>query len=270
MAKITSEERHSYLTKTQPYKEAVEALLMREKNILGVIDKDPNGAAYKRLILADEMLNLASNYIVMNGISWAMFSAKNEDALNDARKALYKCLIYLEEVVSSFVDAPFSDYEQKLEEIAGVNAAQRYALVRKMGLAIRLVEDAYGDNTKWRWSFVELEARFATVAKNIFDMKNAVAALDPRSPDYEATVYHSRTIKKLLMQAADRYREKYELSTNRIDDFKMAIAYLNALRRVHILLGDREDAENAKKKAEIWSAKLEADQKKKDERPKRP
>jgi hypothetical protein len=106
---------------------------------------------------------------------------------------------------------------------------------------------------------VELEGRFAAVAKNILDLKNAVANTDPRSSNYEPTVYHLRMIKKLLMQAADRYREKYELSTNRIDDFKQGINFLSALRRIHALMGDREEAETVKKKLEIWSAKLETD-----------
>jgi hypothetical protein len=68
-------------------------------------------------------------------------------------------------------------------------------------------------------------------------------------------------IKKLLNQAADRYREKYELSTNRVDDFKQGINFLGSLRRLHVLMGDREDAETVKKKYEIWSAKLETDMK---------
>ena len=269
MAKISSDDRRVYLEKSSSYKEAAEGYLLREKSILSVMDKDANGAAYKRLNLADEMLNLASNYVVMNGISVVMLGVKNEEALNEARKALYKCVIYLEEVVTGLVDVPYSDYEEKLAEIASFDSLKRYALIRKLGFAIRLVEDAYGDNTKWKWSFVELEARFAAVAKNIFDLKNAVANLDPRAADYEVCVYHLRTMKKLLMQAADRYREKYELSTNRFDDFKQAIGFLNALRRIHVLVGDREEAETVKKKAEIWSAKLETDQKKKEEGPSR-
>ncbi len=265
MAKISNEDRHQYFEKAKVYKENSDAILLREKSILTLLQKDQNGAAFKRLSLADEMLNLASNYVVMSGVSQAMLGVKNEDALNEARKALYKSVIYLEEVVSGLVDVPYSDYEAKLAEIESVDAARRYALVRKLGLAIRLVEDAYGDNTKWKWAFVELEGRFAAVAKNIFDLKNAVANTDPRAPDYEVTVYHLRTLKKLLMQAADRYREKYELSTNRIDDFKQAINFLGSLRRIHVLLAERDDAETVKKKLDIWSAKLEADQKKKDE-----
>jgi hypothetical protein len=34
-----------------------------------------------------------------------------------------------------------------------------------------------------------------------------------------------------------------------------------------VLVGDREEAESVKKKAEIWSAKLESDQKRKEEGP---
>jgi hypothetical protein len=134
-----------------------------------------------------------------------------------------------------------------------------------MGLAIQLLENAYGDNSKWRWSFVELEGRFAAVAKNIFDLKAAVINTDPRSPHYAPTVYHLRMIKKLLMQAADRYRNKYELSTNRIDDFKQGINFLNALRRIHILLGERDEAETVGKKLDIWSTKLESDCRKHEE-----
>lgn len=264
MAKISNEDRFTFQEKAKKYREAAEAILLREKNILNVITKDPNGAAFMRLTLADEMLNLASYHIVINSLSTALLSSKNEDALNEARKAIYKCLIYLEEVVSNYIDVPFSDYEEKLSQLASLDVQKRYALVRKLGLSIRLVMDAYGDNTKWKWSFVEIEGRFATVAKNLVDLRSAVSNMDPRSPDYESTVYYLRTVKKLLMQAADRYREKYELSTSRIDDFKLAISYLNALKRLHILLGDREDAEVVKKKAEIWSSKLEADLKKKE------
>lgn len=265
MAKISNESRHLYFEKAKKYRETIDTILLREKNILAVIDKDSNGASYKRLMLADEMLNLASNYLVLNGISAIMLGVKNEEALNEARKALYKCVIYLEEIVTGLIDVPYSDYEEKLAEIASFDAARRYGLVRKLGLAIRLVEDAYGENTKWKWAFVELEGRFAAVAKNLFDLKAATLNLDPRAADYETTVYHLRTLKRLLMQAADRYREKYELSTNRIDDFKQAIAFLGSLKRINALLGDRDEAESVKKKAEIWSAKLDSDQKKKEE-----
>ncbi len=265
MAKISEEDRHLYLQKTEVYRENIKAILDREKNLLTVIQKDPGGGvAFKKIVLAEEMLNLSSNYVIISNVSQVMLNVKNEEFLNEGRKSLYKNIIYMEDVVSSYIDAPFTDYEEKLAEIQSFNAAKRYLLIRKIGLAIELMEQAYGDNTKWKWSFVELEARFAAVAKNIFDLKNAFTNTDPRSPQYEPTVYHLRLIKKLLLQSADRYREKYELSTGRIDDFKLGISYLGALKRIHILMGEREEAETIKKKQEIWSAKLESDIKKKE------
>jgi hypothetical protein len=265
MAKVTIEDRHLYFEKIKPYKAMIESLITREEKILLEIRKDNLGAALKRLALVEDMLSLAANFMIISGISQSMLKLRSEEALNDGRKSLYKAVIYFEEIVSPLVDAPFSDYEDRLAEIDAVDAQQRYNLIRKTGLTLQLLESAYGDNTKWRWTFVDLEGRFAAVAKNTMNLKTAVVNTDPSSPDYEPTMFHLRLIKKLLMQAADRYREKYELSTNRMDDFKMGINFLNALRRIHALLGERTDAEIVKKKAEIWSSKLETDQKKKEE-----
>jgi hypothetical protein len=265
MAKVSDQERHLYFEKIAPYRVTIEAILKREKKQLSVIQQNPVNAAFKRLALVDDMLNLASHYIILNGVSVSVLKVKNEDALNDARKSLYKSIIYLEQVVTGLVDAGFSEYEDKTVEIASMNSSQRYFLVRKIGLAIQLLENAYGDNTKWRWSFVELEGRYAAVAKNILDMKNAVTNTDPRSPNYEPAMYHLRLVRRLLSQAADRYRERYELSTNRIDDYRMGIDFLGALKRILAVMGDREEAETVRKKIDIWYAKLELDIKKQQE-----
>ncbi|MDR3139490.1 MAG: hypothetical protein LBT95_07425, partial [Treponema sp.] len=265
MAKISKEEKHQYFEKTKSFKTSIDAILKQELTILSLIRKDPAEYVYRRVNLAEDMLNLASNYLVLNGISLSMLNLKNEDALNEGRKSIYKSIIYLEELVTNYVDAAFSEYEAKLRELESLDAARRYALVRKMGLAIQLLENSYGDNSKWKWTFVELEGRFAVVAKNIFDLKNAIMNTDPRSPQYAPTVYHLRLIKKLLAQVADRYRNKYELATNHMNDFKQSINFLSALRRIHVLLGERDEAEMVRKKLDAWSMKFEADSRKHDE-----
>ena len=263
MAKVTEESKHVYAERSAYYDRQINAVLVKEKQTLDAISKDPENVGLKRIVLADEMLNLSSLYMAKNAVSVAVLNSKNEDALNDARKTIYKGLIYIEETVSNYIDAPFSDYADKLEQIVSFPEKQRYYFVRKFGLTIRMLENAYGDNTKWRWTFVELEARFATIAKNIMDLRSATKdGLDPYSPDYDETVYHLRLVKKLLSQAANRYREKYELSTGRIDDFRLAINYLLALRRIHLVLNERDDAEEVKHKADVWQQKMEKDHKK--------
>jgi hypothetical protein len=234
-------------------------MLKEEQDALLQLKNNVSGSALKRLSLADSMLNIASNYIIMDGVVRSVLKLGNEEALNEARKTLYKSIIYLEEIVSNYIDAPYSEYEGKLAEIENISPAQRYLLVRKMGLAINLLENAYGDNTKWRWTFVEMEGRYAVVTKNIINLKDVMVNSELGSEHYEPTVRHLKLIKKLLSQAADRYREKYELSTNRIDDFKMGITFLSALRRVDILTGDQAEAVATKKKLDIWNVKLTTD-----------
>ena len=53
--------------------------------------------------------------------------------------------------------------------------------MRKMGFTIDSLEDGYGDNSKWKWSFVDLEGRFAATAKNLLNLRTFIAGMDPRS-----------------------------------------------------------------------------------------
>jgi hypothetical protein len=259
MAKISSQERLLYREKIKKYRDLIDAGLAGERKALEEIKQGPEAPALKLLSLAEDMLDLASCYIIQNGISQSVLRIRDEEALNEARKSIYKSVIYLERVVTALLDAPYSEYEEKLEQIAPLNAAQRYFLVRKMGLAINLLENAYGENSKWKWAFVELEGRYATAAKNIINLRDMVSNTDPRSPDYAPTVYHLRLVVKLLMRAADRYRERYELSTDRVGDFEKGISFLSALRRIYLVTGDRENAWEVKRKLDIWEAKLKAD-----------
>ena len=71
-----------------------------------------------------------------------------------------------------------------------------------------------------------------------------------------------RMVQKLLDKAANGYRDRYELSTRRIDDMRDAIKYLLALRKVYIVLGQSDQAEEVKKKAVVWKDKMDADHKK--------
>lgn len=261
MAKISNEARQQYFERIKEYKQIAEAILQREKSLQKVVNAQSPGVAYKYLALADERLNLASYYLLQNSLSVTLLGVKNEAFLNDARKSCYQAVIYLEEVVSNYVDAPFSDYTEFLEQIDGFEDEKRYLLVRKLGFTIESVEEAFGANSKWRWSFVELEGRYSAVAKNLINFKTFIAGMDPRVDGYEARMGHLELVQMLMVRAADRYREKYELSTLRIDDFKRAISFLAAIRRIHILLGDVDKAEEIKKKMDVWKSKMETDEK---------
>ncbi|MFA6937257.1 MAG: hypothetical protein WCQ67_03400 [Treponema sp.] len=262
MANINEQTRAEFTLKQQPYKDAIDASLNKEKSIVEIMKKDTTGVSYKKLLLAEEMIYVATLYITINNISVKILDTKNNDALNEARKSIYKAIIYMEDIVSNVVDCPYSELTDKLETISNTPIEKRYFLVRKIGLAISLLMDAYGENTKWKWSFVEMQGRLAVIAKNLIDMKKAaVDYFDPRSPDYDNTVLYVRLIRTLIDKSSMGYRDKYELSTHRIDDMRIAINYLLASRKIALVMGDKDIAEDIKKKAIVWKDKLDADQK---------
>lgn len=263
MAKISEETRLHFSEIIQPYKDRVDSILMKEKTMQNGMHPNDIDLDYKKLLLCEDMIYAASLYIAQNSLSLKVMEVKNNDALNDARKMLYKAIIYLEEIVTNLIDVSYSDLFPNYERIKNTAIEKRYVIVRKLGLAIRILKDAFGDNSKWKWSFVELEGRFTTVSKNLMDMKEAGKDyFDPRCTHYETTVLYVRLLIKLMNNSATAYRDKYELSTRRIDDMRNAIKYLLALRKLYVVIGNSEAAEEVKKKAVVWKDKMDSDQKK--------
>ncbi|MGP1416050.1 MAG: hypothetical protein ACTTJ6_09055 [Treponema sp.] len=265
MSKEDKEElKKKYDAKAKEYDDIISQILIREEHILGLIKKEEKGASYKRLVLVDDMIFLVTAYLAKYSVSVQYLGGKNENILNDARKALYKIIIYLEEIVTNYIDASYSEYEDKVQEIGSITQKQRYYLIRKIGFVIWMVVDAYGTNTKWKWSFAEIMGRYATVAKNIVDLKFASAvALNPRDENYDDVIFHLRLVKTLLESSAEEYRKKYEIATNNIEDVKTATKYLSALRRIHVILGENKEAEDVKTKLKIWNKIAEKDKKNK-------
>lgn len=262
MAKISEETRLHFNEAIQPYKNKISQTLEKEKTMLNGMHEGDIDYENKKLLLCEDMIYVSSLYMAQNSLSLKVMEVKNNDALNDARKILYKAIIYLEEIVTNVIDCPYTELSDCHDKIKNVSIARRYMIIRKLGLAITMLKDAFGDNSKWKWSFVELEGRFTTVTKNLIDMKAALKDyFDPRSQDYETTVLYIRLIQKLLNDSATAYRDKYELSTRRIDDMRNGIKYLLALHRLNIALGQSQAAEEVKKKAMVWKDKMDADQK---------
>jgi len=261
MAKVSEEARKRYFEKIKEYKAQIDSILMQEKKIQILIDNADDSAPYQKMSLAEENLAILSNYLLMNQLSMDLLGIKNENFLNDARKSCYKIIIYLEDVFSDYLDMPYTDYAGKIEQVQDYSELNRFYLIRKLGFSISMVKDGFGDNSKWKWSIIELEARLATLSKNVIDLKKFVAGMDPRSEGFRERVDHFKLTCKLLQGAADSFRMKYELSTNRMDDFKIAINYLSALKRFLTLTNQKREIEELKKKIDIWKQKMESDAK---------
>lgn len=253
MVKVSPEERREYDKKTALYHKTIDRLLKREKTLT-----EGEGGTENRIALVEVMINVTSYYIILNRISQSMLDIKREEALQEGRKALHRCILSMEALVGKYLDTELAGDEEEKPAVLGLlSAKERYLLVRKIGLILRLLELGYGEHTKWRGLFVDLEGRYAVVAKNIFNFKDALVNLDPRSGDYEPTAYHLKLIKKLFRHAADRYREEAEFSSHRREYLMRAINLLDCLRRIHLYVGERHEVELIKRQLDAWSNRLD-------------
>lgn len=262
MAKISEEMRLHFNEVIIPYKEKISALLAKEKTMLNGMHKGDIDLGNKKLLLCEDMIYISTLYMAQNSLSLKVLNVKNNDALNDARKVLYKAIIYMEEIVTDKIDIAYTDLTEDLETIQNIPISRRFILMKKLGLSISMLKEAFGDNSKWKLSFVELEGRFATIAKNLLDMKECVKYyFDPSSENYETTVLYIRLVEKQLNESANAYRNKYETSSRRIDDMRNGIKYLLALRKFYIAIGKTDSAEEVKRKALVWKDKMDSDHK---------
>ena len=262
MAKISEEMRLHFNEVIIPYKEKISALLAKEKTMLNGMHKGDIDLENKKLLLCEDMIYISTLYMAQNSLSLKILDVKNNDALNEARKVLYKAIIYLEEIVTDKIDIAYTDLTDELEKIKNISISRRFMLMKKLGLAISMLKEAFGENSKWKLSFVELEGRFATVAKNFLDMKECVKDFfNPSSENYETTALYIRLVEKILNDSANAYRNKYETSSRRIDDMRNGIKYLLALRKFYIAIGKTDSANEVKRKALVWKDKMDSDHK---------
>lgn len=261
MAKITEASRKDFAKSIEPYQEKIDVILQNEKSALKNIGAG-SGVPYKKLELAEDMIYASSLYVAQNSLSMKILEVKNNDVLNEARKILYKAIIYLEELVTNIIDVSYAELKENYEAIADFPVEKRFHIIKKLGLIISLIEEAFSDNSKWKWSFVELKGRYAVVAKNLIDMRSAAKSyFNPNDENYEITVMYVRMLVKLLEGSASGYRDKYELSTRRIDDMRNGIRFLLARQKLALAINDSKTAEDVKKKAIVWKDKMNADQK---------
>lgn len=236
--------------KARTYETNIRKLRDSEHEVLEKCRQEPWYAPLLLWPLSNDMLNLASNYLVLNGITLNVSGRRDDVSLAEAKKAVFKSIFFLEKIVTGKVDVPFSEYEEKLSRLEDISAQQKYDRVRKLGIAIALVKSAYQGDAAQRWAFVDIEGRFAAVAKNLFDIKCGFA---PGSPNYEPLKNHQQLVLKLLKEQARQYQERFSSISKRPEDMRLALSYLAALRRFYEIRNLPYNAEELKRRYDLWN-----------------
>ena len=208
-------------------------------------------------------------YFKMNDLSLDMLGIKNETFLNNARKEFYKILQMLEETVGDDIDRSLKENDEYIDKIEQFDPGQVLAMVERVHDMFQILREKVGEGSKWKWSFVELQARVAVITKNITNFSDVAKYRDPRTEFYRERLNLMQLCKDSLAESAKQYRTKYELSGRARDDMKRSIELLAALRKIHVLFG--EDGEATKLKNTIDAAKqtLEAEDQAKEKKKKK-
>lgn len=265
----------------QATKKAFNDRIVDEKKIINDLEKDISTyrkaltankkmAPYFRLGISAKLLQQMNLYLKMNSHSEEMMNIKNNSYLDTARKILYKVFAEIESIIKSEVDEPIDFNREELDSIQLFNPKQKLNLYKHLKKSTDSLIKAYGQNTKWRWSFPEVYAKFAVIGKNIIDFREMQAKRDPREEFYYDRQELLTEVKEDLFEASNHYRDKFELSTKSPNDLLAAVRLLESLKRIAMVMRDDEILKKAKSGIEAYQARLESDEEEKKKQSKTP
>lgn len=252
--------KEEFLEKSKCYKDMVDSSFLKEQTLLGSLDEDstPQDIAVTYFSIAREKIYQSSLNVVINNIALKFTSSQDKTCLNDARRLCFEALDCLEKISSKYLDVPYTEYEDKILAMQDITISEKLKIFKKLGFLIDHVKYTFGDNSKWKWIFVDAEGRFVTVMKNFLNLKEIVTALsNPSYPMYRDWMVYNQILKSELVSTSDKYKQKYEVFSKKPEDFGMAINYLIALKKYLILTNDTRDLENLSRKIEIWKSNFD-------------
>lgn len=263
---ITKEKKADFNDKLVDFKNYLEEL-KKEANIFKVqAKKSKEMEPYFNISLAINSIKTINTCIVINELSTAILEINNNNYLETARKEIYNCISYIEKTVGNNIDGSLSENKELLAKIERFTPTQRLNLIKGLQQAMKKTITAFGTNSKWKWSWPDINFRVAACTKNLFDFIAYEKEQDLENPYYYIRKEHFNLIIELANQAAQDYRSKFEMPTQDSTDLKHSVEMLEMNRKIFQITGENEDLEKTKTLIESFQQKitdLESDEKKK-------
>ena len=208
-----------------------------------------------------ELLKIILLDINMSDASVELLNFKNESTLKNARKEFHNVLQKMEQLLGDELDRSLKDNEDFLKAIDKINPQQMLKLIQRIHFIFSMLVEKIGETSKWKWSFVDLQARVTVIAKNMINFSDIQKYRDPRTEFYRERQELLSLCKSSLRDVAQLYRNKYEQSTKVPGDMLKSIEFLSVLRKIHMLFAESEEANKIKTTIEAMRTRLEADEK---------
>lgn len=243
-----------------------------QKKIIVEIDKDiaalkkamsqnPKLSSFFHIGISSKILKQVLINIDMNNLSEQMMGIKNNNNIDTAKRLLNKIFLEMEKVVTLDVDVSLTHNKELIDKIKPFNPRLRLNFYKHLESAIKRLIRAYGDNTKWKWSFPELWAKLAIIGKNLMDFREIQAKRDPREEFFYDRQEMLNIIKEALFSASNQYRDKFEISTKSSNDLVYAMKLLEDLRKISTMTGDQELGKKCKSGIDSYKTRIKAEEK---------
>jgi len=266
---IPRAEKAAYNEYIKEYKVEIEEKYKSIKGIETKKKKVKNISLYYNFEIIREYLSIITIYIDMSDASLELLNIKNELFLNNSRKEIYKVFHLMEEIVSNHIDRSLKENSEYLKKIDRINPDQILNYIKNIIDIRKKMVEKFGDGSKWKWSFVELQGRLAVIIKNFINFSDLQKYRDPRTEFYHSRQQLLKLCKQHINEAAKQYRNKYEVSGKVPGDMLKAIDLLSSLRRISVLMREPEEAEKLKNTIEALRVRMESDEKKNDDEKKK-
>ena len=237
-----------------------------EKKIKDLFHKrkhNPNLEPYYNLEISTYLMGTIELYLRMNDLSIDMLGIKNNKTLDLSKSNFSKILLLLKETVGDEAERDsLRENENYLQLIDKINPRQILDFLIRLDRIFFDLKSNMGEESKWKWLFVELQAKLAVINRNFINFSDILKYRDPRAPFFRDRNEHVRMAKNGLEEAAKQYRTKYELSAKSREDLKKSIEMLEALRKIYFTLGESSEADKIKTTIDAGKFTLEAGDKK--------
>ncbi len=212
----------------------------------------------------DVALNRTNYYIIMYELGIDYLHAHKDEYLSKARQTFMGVLDQIERVYTKNIDTTFSEIIEGLEKNPVSFKAVNQILI-KISITLNYLKRNLYESAKYKYVYIELAGRVAAVLKNMFNFKEYQEKRDPRIEGYEDREFAIKEIMQMLEAATNGFREKFEMQGNDPGNMVRALDYLSMLRKIHVIAGDTEEAENLKKRSQTWKSRLDSYLKKMEE-----
>ncbi len=262
---ISKAQKAAYNDEIKPLKQEAEEIEKKIREITQKKQGSENLEPYYNLEIVHHFLRNIQLYLRINELSIDMLGIKNSKSLDNGKSNFSKLLQIMKETVGDDLDRDsLRDNEDYLERIDKLSPRHILDLIYKVNDVFRSLKNSTGEDSKWKWLFVELQAKVAIITRNMINFSDIQKYRDPRQDFYHDRKEHLKLAKDSLTEAAKQYRTKYELSAKSREDLKKSIELLEALRKIHMIMGESDDADKLKTTIDAARFTLEAGDKKKD------